>query len=137
MSSSLTFFFAAFVILSVLLWALPHLPIPSTLDGTLRNGVPWVSLSVSLNIIVTSMICFRLLRMRALLRQVVESEASRMYTNIAAMLVESAAPFTIIGIGFLVTSIHDVPLSYAFGYVWNMFYVRFVPSPPAHTRFCE
>jgi hypothetical protein len=136
-TSSLGFCFAAFVILSGLLWFLPHLPIPSTLRVTLQNGVPWVSLSVSLNIIVTSMICFRLLRMRALLRQVVESEASRMYTNIAAMLVESAAPFTIIGIGFLITSIHDVPLSYAFGYVWNMFYVRFVPSPPAHTRFCE
>jgi hypothetical protein len=118
-------FFAAFVILMVVACALPHLPFPSVLRDTLQNGVQWVSLSVSLNIIVTSMICFRLLRMRALLRQVLGPETlSGMYTNIAAMLVESAAPFSIIGIGVLVTSVHNGPLFYAFGFVWTMFSVR-------------
>jgi len=113
------------VILLVLLCALPHLPIPSTLRDTLQNGIQWISLSVSLNIIVTSMICFRLLRMRALLRQVLgPATSSGMYTNIAAMLIESAAPFSIIGIGLLVTSVHDGPLLFAFAFVWTMFSVR-------------
>jgi hypothetical protein len=115
------FFFAAFAIVVVIVWAQPNLPIPLAV----QNGVPWVSLSVSLNIIVTSMICFRLLRMRALLRQVHGPEASsKVYTNTAAMLVESAAPFTILGIGLLVTLAQNGPLLYAFGYIWNVFSVR-------------
>jgi hypothetical protein len=86
--------------------------------------MPWVSLSVGLNIIVTSMICFRILRMRALLRQVnCPATLSKMYTNVAAMLIESAAPFTILGIGLLVTMVNDGPLIYGFGYVWTMFCV--------------
>jgi hypothetical protein len=117
---AIDFLFAAFAILVLLVWALPDLPLPPSV----QNGVPWVSLSVSLNIIVTSMICFRLLRMRALLRQVHGPETScRMYTNLAAMLVESAAPFTILGIGLLVTLAQNGPLLYAFGRVWNVFSV--------------
>jgi hypothetical protein len=113
-------FFAVFAILMVAILALPDLPVPLLL----QNGVPWISLTVSLNTIVTSMICFRLLRMRALLRQVHGPEAtSRMYTNLAAMLVESAAPFSILGIGLLVTLVQNGPLVYAFGYVWNVFCV--------------
>ena len=129
-TSSLFFFFAVFVILSVLDWALPHL---SILNGTLQGGIPWVALSVSLNVIVTSMICFRLLRMRALLRRELGPDMSRTYTNTAAMVVESSAPFTILGIGVLVTVAHNGPLSYAFGYVWTIFYVCSVPSPLAYS----
>ena len=114
--------------MSVLDWALPHV---SILNTTLRGGLPWISLSVSLNTIVTLMICFRLLRMRALLRQELGPEMSTAYTNIAAMVVESFAPFSIIGIGVLVTVAHDGPLSYAFGYVWTMFYVEY--SSPAYS----
>ena len=109
-----------FVILSVIDWALPQLHI---MNSSLQSGIPWVSLTVSLNIVVTSMICFRLLRMRALLRRELGPEMSRMYTNIATMVVESSAPFSIIGIGVLVTVAHNGPLSYAFGYVWTIFYV--------------
>jgi hypothetical protein len=91
---------------------------------SLQYIVPWVSLSVSLNIIVTSMICFRILRMRALLRQVDgQGTLSTMYTNVAAMLIESAAPFTILGIGLLITLIQNGPLLYGFGYIWTMFCV--------------
>ena len=125
-------FLAVLAIVTALGWALPNVYI---LNTTPEGGVPWVALSVSLNIIVTSMICFRLLRMRALLRQVVGPEMSRTYTNIAAMIVESFAPFTLIGIGVLVTVAHNGPLLYAFGYVWTMFYVECPLSSPAHSRF--
>jgi hypothetical protein len=122
------YFHAAFAVLMVLLWALPHLPVIPVLRSTLEDGVQWIALSVSLNIIVTSMICFRLLRMRALLRQVLNSEMSRMYTNIAAMLVESSAPLSIIGVGLLVTSAHNGQLVHTFAYVWAMFYVSVRPE---------
>jgi hypothetical protein len=119
--------FAVFVIMWVLDWALPF---SSILNGTLRGGIPWISLSVGLNIVITSMICFRLLRMRALLRRELGPEMSRMYTNVAAMVVESAAPFSIVGIGLLVAVARngDERLSYAFGHVWSIFFVEYPES---------
>ena len=97
--------------------------------------MPWISLSVGLNIVVTSMICFRLLRMRAALREVLAPEIARVYTNIAAMLIESAAPISILGIGVIITSVRTRPLVFAFGYVWNTFYVE-SKSFPAHFYEC-
>jgi len=91
--------------------------------------VPWVSLSVGLNIIVTSMICFRLLQMRAVVREALTSEMSRVYTSIAAILIESAAPFSIIGIGVVVTAAQKGPLIFAFAYIWGMFCVGSFRSP--------
>jgi len=46
---------------------------------------------------------------------------SKMYTGIAAMLIESAAPFSILGIGLVVTAAQKGPLVFAFGYVWTTF----------------
>ena len=85
--------------------------------------VLWVSLSVGLNVILTSMICFRLLRMRALTREV-RPEMCGMYTSIATMLIESAAPFTIIGIGLVVVAAGNGPLVDAFCYIWSVFCVE-------------
>jgi hypothetical protein len=84
----------------------------------------WVSLSVSLNVIVTSIICFRLLRMRALTREVLSPEISSMYTSTATMLIESAAPFSILGIGLVITGVQHEPLFYAFLSIWSMFCVE-------------
>ena len=126
----LTFFFAVLAILMLLGLTLPHIAIFSNSNGI----VPWISLSVSLNIIVTSMICFRLLRMRALLRQVLAPEMCRTYTNIAAMVVESSAPFTILGIAGLVTAVRNSSVRVAFGYAWTLFNVCRVPSPLAYSH---
>ena len=90
----------------------------------IKLAVPWVALSVSLNVIVTSMICFRLMRMRARMREVLSTDLSGMYTSIATMLIESAAPFSIIGIGLVITAAQKGPLVFAFGYVWSIFCVK-------------
>ena len=100
------------------------LPPSYLLSGKLETVVPWISLSVALNIIVTGMICFRLLRMRARMQEVLPLEMSRTYTNVVAILVESAAPLSILGIGVIVTSAQNGPLMFPFGYVWNMFCVE-------------
>jgi len=98
------------------------IPGTSMLKGKpIKLAVPWVSLSVSLNIIVTSMICVRLMWMRARLREVFAPEMASMYTSVATMLVESAAPFSILGIGLVVTAAQKGPLVFAFGYVWSIF----------------
>ncbi len=123
----LLFFLAVLAIIAVVESALPN---SSLLNGRpVRLAVPWVSLSVGLNIIVTSMICFRLLRMRALTREVLTPEISKVYTSVAAMLIESAAPFSIIGIGVVVTAAQKGPLIFAFAYIWGMFCVGSFRSP--------
>ena len=110
------------------------LPPSYLLGGKLKSVVPWISLSVSLNIIVTAMICFRLLRMRARMREVLPPEMSRTYTNVAAILVESAAPLSILGIGVIVTTVQNGPLIFPFGYVWNIFGVE---SQSSCAHYCE
>jgi hypothetical protein len=117
-------------VLSIITVVETALPGASYLKGVfIHLALTWVSLAVSLNIIVTTMICFRLLRMRALMREVFNPEMSSMYTSIAAMLIESAAPFSILGIGFIVTAAQDVPLVEAFACVWSMFCVESSPHP--------
>ena len=100
-------------------------PDKTLLNGkTIRLAVPWAYLSVSLNIVLTSMICVRILRMRALAREAVCPEMSRLYTSVVAMLVESAAPLSIFGIAFAVASIRKSPLAIPFGNVWTKFCVE-------------
>ena len=120
------FFLAVLAILTVVESAIPN---TSLLRGKpIHLAVPWVSLSVSLNVIVTSMICFRLLRMRARVRGMLSPETSRMYTSVAATLIESAAPLSILGIGLVITAAKNVPPTFAFAYVWTMFCVEFKSS---------
>lgn len=119
---SFRFFSAVTSILTVVESAIPG---TSMLKGNpIKLAVPWVALSVSLNVIVTSMICFRLMRMRARMREVLSTDLSGMYTSIATMLIESAAPFSIIGIGLVITAAQKGPLVFAFGYVWSIFCVK-------------
>ena len=117
--------FIIFAVVSIITVVECAIPNTSLLEGKpIRLVVPWASLSVSLNVIVTAMICFRILRLRALTREVLSPEMSRMYTSIAAMLIESAAPFSILGIGLVVTAAQKGPLVFAFGFVWTTFCVE-------------
>ena len=64
----------------------------------LRATMASTFLTVSTNIVVTSLITFRLLRARRALARVIPSADMRVYTSVIAILVESAAPLTIFGI---------------------------------------
>jgi hypothetical protein len=55
-------------------------------------------LTVSTNIIVTSFITFRLLLARRRLLKVLPSADLQLYTGVIAILIESAAPLTVLGI---------------------------------------
>jgi hypothetical protein len=55
-------------------------------------------LTVSTNIVVTSLITFRLLCARRALAKVLPSADMRVYTSVIAILVESAAPLSIFGV---------------------------------------
>ncbi|TDL29997.1 hypothetical protein BD410DRAFT_703038, partial [Rickenella mellea] len=69
---------------------------------TISFAVPYWSLSLSLNLLVTLMIATRLLMMRNKIIAVLGPEHSKTYTSVAAMMVESAAPYSITGLIFII-----------------------------------
>ncbi|KAH9484497.1 hypothetical protein JR316_0003979 [Psilocybe cubensis] len=74
-------------------------------------AIPYWSISIALNVIITLYIATRLLYMRRRLRRVV-ADCAVEYVSLTAMLVESAALYTINGLVFLVSfSIHS-PIQY-------------------------
>ena len=97
----------------------------------LAVAVPWYSVSVGLNVIITTMICFRILRIRALIRDVISPEMFSMYTSVTAILIESAVAFSILGIGLIITEALDVGPKVAFAYVWSIFCVE---SESSHAK---
>ncbi|KII95584.1 hypothetical protein PLICRDRAFT_26010 [Plicaturopsis crispa FD-325 SS-3] len=84
-------------------------------------GVPYTSLTISFNIIVTLLICGRLLGYRNQMRALLGAEHARTYTSLAAMVVESAAPFTILGIAYVVSYARNSPTSIGFVQIWGKF----------------
>ncbi|EGO00656.1 hypothetical protein SERLA73DRAFT_105004 [Serpula lacrymans var. lacrymans S7.3] len=114
-------------------------------------GVPYYALTISLNIIVTALICFRLLYLSRILRHALSPSPSSishstgatglsargeamhavradnlnssgvntsLYTSVVAIMIESAAPYTIMGIMFLVPYARGSETAIAFGQVW-------------------
>lgn len=86
-------------------------------------GVPYVALTISLNVIVTLLICGRLLAVRNKVRAVLGAEHAKTYTNVASIIVESGTPFTILGIAYAVSYARNSPTSIAFVQVWGDFCV--------------
>jgi len=90
---------------------------------TIDLGVAWASLSVSVNIIVTALVVYQLTRIRKQLGSVLPPDALRTYTGLTAIIVESAMPFSIIGIVFAVTYGKQMDVGPAFLLVWTVFSV--------------
>ncbi|KAJ6570247.1 hypothetical protein DFH09DRAFT_425544 [Mycena vulgaris] len=96
------------------------LPGGDIFHGTTVNfGIPWVVLTIVFNILVTAMIAVRLLSMHSKADKVLGTAVTKRYTGLLAILVESALPFTLLGIGYLATYIKQVPESLAFAGVWG------------------
>ena len=69
---------------------------------TIKIGTAHWSLSIGMNILITSAIAGRLLRMRATIRKALGPNHSSPYTSVLSMIVESAALYTSWAIIFLV-----------------------------------
>ncbi|KAJ3509612.1 hypothetical protein NMY22_g16236 [Coprinellus aureogranulatus] len=62
----------------------------------------WIYLSVSLNFLVTSLISFKLLRLRRQMAEFMPLSELRVYLGVVAILVESAVPLTLTGLAFAI-----------------------------------
>lgn len=84
-----------------------------------RNfGISYYTITIGLNIIVTVLICVRLLRLSNAITRVLGRDSARMYTNIATILIESAAPYSLVGIMWLIPYALQSGTAIGFGQVW-------------------
>ncbi|KZT04301.1 uncharacterized protein LAESUDRAFT_703678 [Laetiporus sulphureus 93-53] len=81
-------------------------------------GVPYYSLSIALNICLTLLICARLVYFSRFVRVAVGRESAQLYTGLAVLMIESAAPYSTLGIMFLVLYARESDVNIAFGQVW-------------------
>ena len=81
------------------------------------------SLHVSLNLLLTLLICSRILYAARQCASVVDRAAVRTYTNLAAIVVESALPYTAFGLAYLVTFARESQTSILFLSLHVMFCV--------------
>ncbi|KAJ7678483.1 hypothetical protein B0H17DRAFT_1235718 [Mycena rosella] len=98
------------------------LPGGDIFHGTTVNfGIPWVVLTIVFNILVTAMIAIRLLSMHSRANLVLGIDPTKRYTGLLAILVESALPFTLLGIVYLATYAKQIPESLALAGIWGAF----------------
>ncbi len=82
-------------------------------------AIAWISLTVGFNVIVTAIICYRLLSFSRVSRETLPSELTNTYTSISAMMLESAAPFTISGIVYVIAFAVESPSQQVFSGIWG------------------
>jgi len=69
---------------------------------TVQFILPYWALSISLNVFLTLIISFRLLRMRRAARMILSAEHAKTYTSVITMIIESAALFSITSLWFII-----------------------------------
>ncbi|KAJ7139727.1 hypothetical protein C8R44DRAFT_606196 [Mycena epipterygia] len=84
-------------------------------------GVPYFWMTIGLNIITTSLICVRLLSVRNRVRAILGEQYCQTYTGVVAVLLESALPFTVLGIVYVISYARNSPYSFAFLQIWADF----------------
>lgn len=118
-SNQLTTAFAVIAVIMVIAIARPG---AHSLTGIpVRLDVIRIALTVSLNVILTGSICFRLISARNRLQAVFsrDHENIHMYTGVIAILVESAAPVAIFGVALAATYGTGNVTGLAFGQIWG------------------
>ncbi|KIP10243.1 hypothetical protein PHLGIDRAFT_125731 [Phlebiopsis gigantea 11061_1 CR5-6] len=78
------------------------------------------SLVLAINFLVTFLICGRIMYVSKEVKQSLGKEAARPYTSIVAMIVESALPYTVVGIMYIISFGLNSPLSILFLSIYAM-----------------
>ncbi|KAI0649022.1 hypothetical protein C8Q79DRAFT_1007597 [Trametes meyenii] len=70
---------------------------------TVQFSLPYFSISIGLNVMLTLLLVVRLLYMSYTARHTISEDHGRTYNSIAAMLLESATPYAVAGLIFIIT----------------------------------
>ncbi|KAK0471097.1 hypothetical protein IW261DRAFT_1513054 [Armillaria novae-zelandiae] len=109
---------AAMVVITIVQSAVPQTTLFSGLP--IHFAIAWISLTVGFNVIVTTLICYRLLSFYRAIHKTLPSEMTNTYTSISAMMLESAAPFTISGIVYVIAFAIKSPTQQVFAGIWGV-----------------
>ncbi|KAJ8090151.1 hypothetical protein PM082_018736 [Marasmius tenuissimus] len=106
------------------------LPGSSFFEGkAVSFAIPWISLTCSLNVLLTILITYRLVHARRYVRLGSSLQASdlvRMYTGPVAIFIESALPFSVLGVIFAILLGKGIAVYAIFSAVWGS-YVGIAP----------
>ncbi|KAJ7888612.1 hypothetical protein B0H14DRAFT_2693135, partial [Mycena olivaceomarginata] len=92
--------------------------------GTTTNfTTSWLALTITFNVVATSLIIGRLVSVIHNMRDILSRSRAQVYRGVIVLLVESALPFTLLGIVYLGTYVCDAPEALAFVGVWGAFVV--------------
>jgi len=117
-----TLIFVLSTVMAIITVVMSGLPNANLFRGAPVNfGIIWISATVGFNVIVTVMISARLLMARKSLQAVGGPEFCSVYTGAVAILVESSAPFSILGIIFVILFAKSMPEEFFFSNVWGSF----------------
>lgn len=93
--------------------------------GTIKIAVSYYAITICLNIVLTILICARLLRWSRRISDVLGKENAKGYTSAAAILVESAALYSASGIMYLIPYALQLDVAVFFGQIWTKMSVSF------------
>jgi len=112
--------YLAAVGLAILQVILSGLPSGNFFDGTAAKvATAFYVITICLNIILTSLICGRLLRVSKLVYSSLGKESAKLYTGAVAILVESFSLYSVFGIMYLVPYALGAPIADLFGQLWT------------------
>ncbi|KAJ7330411.1 hypothetical protein DFH08DRAFT_628069, partial [Mycena albidolilacea] len=99
-------------------------------DGTTADfAILWLGRDhwpgITFNVVATSLIIGRLVSVIHSMRNILSRSRAQVYRGVIVLLVESALPFTLLGIGYLVTYVCNAPESLAFAGAWGAFVALF------------
>ncbi|TBU46070.1 hypothetical protein BD309DRAFT_1017388 [Dichomitus squalens] len=86
-----------------------------------RLVLAYVSVGISLNFLVSTLICVRILLLAKRLEVALGEEAAHTYTNTATLIIESALPYTLSGLAYLVALGMQSSTSILFMSIYVMF----------------
>ncbi|EMD31804.1 hypothetical protein CERSUDRAFT_119374 [Gelatoporia subvermispora B] len=84
-------------------------------------GLAYYSTSIGLNVLLTGLICFRIVRYAHYVQPALGSKVARTYTGAASIIIESALPYTLAGIAYLVSYGMNSGISILMGAFYSMF----------------
>lgn len=86
---------------------------------TIKIAVSYYAISICMNIVLTVLICARLLQASKRISGALDEEAATVYTSAVAILVESAAFYSASGIMFLIPYAMQLQVGILFGQIWT------------------
>lgn len=120
------------IALAILQLVTAAMPGASLFGGKVINfGVPYYSITIGLNVMVTAAIVYRLRRLSSRVSKALGEENTEIYTSFSSVLIESAAPYSIFGITFLIPYVTGSQTALAFGQVWAKLTVSVCSEKPS------